>query len=116
VGFTEAEAKERFGSVQVGRARFNEVARGQISAAEDGLLKLIAHPETGVILGAHAAGETAADLVHIGQMALLGGMTFHTFIDAIFNFPTYAESYRIAALDIFGKAQRAAAEKVAAAE
>jgi NAD(P) transhydrogenase len=50
-------------------------------------------------------------------MAILGGMTFHTFIDAIFNFPTYAESYRIAALDIFGKAQRAAAEaKVAAAE
>ncbi|HEY3665907.1 MAG TPA: hypothetical protein VGL19_07910, partial [Polyangiaceae bacterium] len=86
-----------------------------------GLLKLIAHPETGVIIGAHAAGETAADLVHIGQMAILGGMTFHTFIDAIFNFPTYAESYRIAALDIFGKAQRAAAEaktevKVAAAE
>lgn len=117
VGLTEAEAKERFGGVQVGRARFNEVARGQISAAEDGLLKLIAHPETGVILGAHAAGETAADLVHIGQMAILGGMTFHTFIDAIFNFPTYAESYRIAALDIFGKAQRAAAEaKVAAAE
>jgi NAD(P) transhydrogenase len=117
VGLTEAEVKERFGSAQVGRARFEEMARGQISAAEDGLLKLVAHPETGVILGAHAAGETAADLVHIGQMAILGGMTFHTFIDAIFNFPTYAESYRIAALDIFGKAQRASAEsKVAAAE
>jgi NAD(P) transhydrogenase len=115
VGLTEAEAKERFGAVQVGRARFDEVARGQISAAEDGLLKLVAHPETGVILGAHAAGETAADLVHIGQMAILGGMTFHTFIDAIFNFPTYAESYRIAALDLFGKQQRAAAEAKAAA-
>ena len=118
VGLTEAEAVERHGSAWVGRARFKEVARGQISAADDGMLKLIAHPETGVILGAHAAGETAADLVHIGQMAILGGMTFHTFIDAIFNFPTYAEAYRIAALDIFGKqAQRAPAEhKVAAAE
>ena len=118
VGLTEAEAVERHGSAWVGRARFKEVARGQISAADDGMLKLIAHPETGVILGAHAAGETAADLVHIGQMAILGGMTFHTFIDAIFNFPTYAEAYRIAALDIFGKqAQRTAAEnKVAAAE
>jgi NAD(P) transhydrogenase len=118
VGLTEAEAVERHGSAWVGRARFKEVARGQISAADDGMLKLIAHPETGVILGAHAAGETAADLVHIGQMAILGGMTFHTFIDAIFNFPTYAEAYRIAALDIFGQqAQRAAAEhKVAAAE
>jgi NAD(P) transhydrogenase len=118
VGLTETEVCERHGSALVGRARFKEVARGQISAAEDGLLKLIAHPETGVILGAHAAGETAADLVHIGQMAILGGMSFHTFIDAIFNFPTYAEAYRIAALDIFGQqAQRAAAEsKVAAAE
>ncbi len=103
VGLTEAEVKERHGDAQVGRARFKEVARGQISAAEDGLLKLIAHPESGVILGAHAAGETAADLVHIGQMAILGGMTFETFIDAIFNFPTYAESYRIAALDLLGQ-------------
>jgi NAD(P) transhydrogenase len=103
VGLTETEVRERHGDALVGRAQFREVARGQISAAEDGLLKLIAHPETGVILGAHAAGETAADLVHIGQMAILGGMTFETFIDAIFNFPTYAESYRIAALDLLGQ-------------
>jgi NAD(P) transhydrogenase len=111
VGLTELEAKERYGAALVGRAPFKEVARGQISAADDGLLKLIAHPETGLILGAHAAGETAADLVHVGQMAILGGMTFDTFIDAIFNFPTYAEAYRIAALDLLGKrAQRAARE------
>lgn len=111
VGLTEDEVRARHGSAMVGRANFREVARGQISAAEDGLLKLVAHPDTGVILGAHAAGETAADLVHIGQMAILGGMTYHTFIDAIFNFPTYAEAYRIAALDLFGKrAQRIAAE------
>jgi len=111
VGLTEAEVSERHGSAWVGRANFKEVARGQISAAQEGMLKLVAHPDTGVILGAHAAGETAADLVHIGQMAILGGMTYHTFIDAIFNFPTYAEAYRIAALDLFGKkAQRIAAE------
>jgi len=111
VGLTEAEVIERHGSALVGRANFKEVARGQISAADEGLLKLVAHPDTGVVLGAHAAGETAADLVHIGQMAILGGMTYHTFIDAIFNFPTYAEAYRIAALDLFGKrAQRIAAE------
>jgi NAD(P) transhydrogenase len=118
VGLTEAEVKARHGDALVGRARFEEVARGQISAAEDGLLKLIAHPESGLILGAHAAGETAADLVHIGQMAILGGMTFETFIDAIFNFPTYAEAYRIAALDLLGKRaqQRAREPGTAAAE
>ncbi|HYQ30207.1 MAG TPA: hypothetical protein VER04_23415 [Polyangiaceae bacterium] len=49
--------------------------------------------------------------MHLGPMAILGSMTYHTFIDAIFNFPTYAEAYRIAALDMFGKrAQRLAAE------
>lgn len=115
VGLSEAEARERYGDVLVGRASFKEVARGQISAAEDGLLKLVAHPDSGLILGVHAAGETAADLVHIGQMAILGKMSFETFIDAIFNFPTYAESYRIAALDLLGKrGQRAA--RIAAAE
>ncbi|HYQ40981.1 MAG TPA: Si-specific NAD(P)(+) transhydrogenase [Polyangiaceae bacterium] len=111
VGLTEGEVRERHGNALIGRANFREVARGQISAAEDGMLKLVAHPDTGVVLGAHAAGETAADLVHIGQMAILGGMTYHTFIDAIFNFPTYAEAYRIAALDLSGKRkQQIAAE------
>jgi NAD(P) transhydrogenase len=103
VGLTEAETMARHGSALVGRARFEEVARGQISAATGGLLKLIAHPETGLVLGAHAAGESATELVHIAQMAILGGLGYQTFIDAIFNFPTYAEAYRIAALDMFGK-------------
>lgn len=103
VGLTEAEAVARHGGALIGRARFDEVARAQISAATGGLLKLVAHPATGAVLGAHAAGESAADLVHIAQMAILGGLGFETFIDAIFNFPTYAETYRIAALDIWGK-------------
>jgi NAD(P) transhydrogenase len=116
VGLSEIEARERYGAALVGRARFAEVARGQISAADDGLLKLIAHPQTGVILGAHAAGESAADLVHIGQMAILAGMTFETFIDAIFNFPTYAEAYRIAALDLLGqRSERAPLGRASAA-
>jgi NAD(P) transhydrogenase len=103
VGLTEAEATERYGGALVGRARFDEVARAQISAATGGLLKLVAHPESGAVLGAHAAGESAADLVHVAQMAILGNLGFETFIEAIFNFPTYAETYRIAALDIWGK-------------
>jgi NAD(P) transhydrogenase len=56
----------------------------------------------------HAAGESAADLVHVGQMAILGNLGFETFIDAIFNFPTYAEAYRIAAFDILSKRAKSA--------
>jgi NAD(P) transhydrogenase len=106
VGPTEQQVRERHGDVLVGRARFEEVARGQISAAENGLLKLVTHPQTGVVLGAHAAGESATELVHIGQMAIIAGATFDTFIDTVFNFPTFAEAYRVAAFDLL-KQQRA---------
>jgi NAD(P) transhydrogenase len=115
VGLTEQQARERFGEALVGRAKFEEVARGQISAAENGLLKLVVHPDTGVVLGAHAAGESATELVHVGQMAIIAGLGFETFIDTVFNFPTFAEAYRVAAFDLL-KQQRARTVKHAAAE
>ncbi len=116
VGMTEQQVRERHGDVLVGRAKFEEVARGQISAAENGLLKLVVHPETGVVLGAHAAGESATELVHIGQMAIIGGLTFETFIDTVFNFPTFAEAYRVAAFDLLKQQRTRVSAKPAAAE
>jgi NAD(P) transhydrogenase len=116
VGLTEQQVRERFGDALVGRAKFEEVARGQISAAENGLLKLVVHPETGVVLGTHAAGESATELVHIGQMAIIGGLTFDTFIDTVFNFPTFAEAYRVAAFDLLKQQRARVSAKPAAAE
>jgi NAD(P) transhydrogenase len=116
VGLTESQVRERHGDVLVGRAKFEEVARGQISAAENGLLKLVVHPETGVVLGAHAAGESATELVHIGQMAIIGGLSFETFIDTVFNFPTFAEAYRVAAFDLLKQQRARLSAKPAAAE
>ena len=116
VGMTEQQVRERFGDALVGRAKFEEVARGQISAAENGLLKLVVHPETGVVLGAHAAGESATELVHIGQMAIIAGLNFETFIDTVFNFPTFAEAYRVAAFDLLKQHRARASAKPAAAE
>ncbi|RYZ01959.1 MAG: Si-specific NAD(P)(+) transhydrogenase [Myxococcales bacterium] len=115
VGLTEQQVRERYGDALVGRAKFEEVARGQISAAENGLLKLVVHPQTGIVLGAHAAGESATELVHIGQMAIIAGLGFETFIDTVFNFPTFAEAYRVAAFDLL-KQQRARSAKPVAAE
>jgi NAD(P) transhydrogenase len=66
----------------------------------------VAHPQTGTVLGAHAAGESATELVHVGQMAIIAGLGFETFIDTVFNFPTFAEAYRVAAFDLL-KQQRA---------
>lgn len=100
VGLTEDEARKQYGDVAVGRAQFDELARSQISGETDGLLKIVAHPETEKLLGVHIVGEGSTELVHVGQVALLTGATVHLFRDNIFNFPTLAEGYRVAALDL----------------
>ncbi len=99
VGLTEAQAREK-GPVVVGRAHFDRLARGQISAATDGLLKLVCDGAGRKVLGVHVVSEGAAELVHLGQLALLAGLEVDTFVDSIFNFPTLAEAYRVAALDV----------------
>ena len=100
VGLSEQEAKERYGGVIIGRARFDELARGQIVGVTDGLLKLIADANGRQLLGVHIVGAGATELIHVGQMGLLMGCDVDTFVEHIFNFPTFAEAYRVAALDI----------------
>lgn len=100
VGITEEEAVARHGSAVVGRALFTEVARGQISGIHDGMLKLVTDPAGKKLLGAHIIGDGATELIHVGQMGLLTGCDADLFVETIFNFPTLAESYRVAALDI----------------
>lgn len=100
VGISEEEAVSRHGGAMVGRARFQEIARGQISGMTDGLLKLVADPQGKKLLGIHIVGEGACELVHIGQMGLLAQVEIDSFVENIFNFPTMAETYRVAALDI----------------
>ncbi|MFT4541526.1 MAG: NAD(P) transhydrogenase [Planctomycetota bacterium] len=97
VGISSAEADVK---TIVGRANFSEVARGHIIGATVGVLKLVADAEGRYILGAHVIGEGATELVHLGQIAMLGRLDVDTLIDNIFNFPTMAEAYRIAAFDI----------------
>lgn len=103
VGLTETQAIEKNGSAMVGRGPYAELARGHIAAIEDGLLKLIADPDGERLLGVQIIGEGATELVHVGQMAILNGWAVDRFIDTIFNFPTLAEAYRAAALDIVGQ-------------
>ncbi len=105
VGLSEEDAAKRFRGtpVLVGRARFEEVARGQISGVQDGLLKLVGDPTGTKLLGVHIVGEGATELIHLGQMALLAGTGIDAFIENIFNFPTLAEAYRVAALDMLEK-------------
>ncbi|MES2310022.1 MAG: Si-specific NAD(P)(+) transhydrogenase, partial [Verrucomicrobiota bacterium] len=100
VGLSEADAIKKNGSTVVGRAKFSEVARGQIAAIQDGMLKLICDPQGKKLLGIHIIGEGSTDLIHVGQMALYAGCDVDVFVDNIFNFPTMTEAYRVAAFDV----------------
>ncbi len=100
VGLSEQDAVQKFGGALIGRARFHEIARGQISGITNGLLKMVADPKGEKLLGVHIVGEGATELIHIGQLGLLHDMPIDRFVDNIFNFPTLAEAYRVAALDI----------------
>ena len=99
VGLTEQEAQSRGIDYAVGRGRFTANARGNISGATEGMVKLIFRRDDRVLLGAHVLGEIASELVHIGQAALHHGDTIAYFLDTTFNVPTYAEAYKYAAYD-----------------
>jgi len=103
VGLTEIQAKEKYGNVIVGKAQFSEVARGQISGNTEGMLKIVADGQGRKILGVMLVGEGSTEVVHIGHMAMLSDADVDIFVESTFNFPTLAEAYRIAALEILAK-------------
>ena len=113
IGLDEKGARERYKDPLIGRAKFEEVARAQISGASHGLLKMVADPDGERLLGVQIVGDSATELVHLGQLALQSSATIESFIDNVFNFPTYAEAYRIAALDILGQVAKRRTAKAA---
>ena len=99
VGKNEEELSEAAIPYEIGKARYKEIARGQILGDVTGLLKLIFHAETRELLGVHIIGEGASELIHIGQAVLSFGGKIDYFIDTVFNYPTLAECYKVAAFD-----------------
>lgn len=103
VGMNEDQLTAEGVPYETGIARYKEIARGQLLGDLNGMLKLIFHRETKQILGIHIIGENATELVHIGQcvMSLKGGLQY--LLDAVMNYPTLAECYKVAALDGYNK-------------
>ncbi|HTT81617.1 MAG TPA: Si-specific NAD(P)(+) transhydrogenase [Stellaceae bacterium] len=99
VGKTEEELTDEGVAYEVGKARYREIARGQIIGDTTGLLKLIFHSETRALLGVHIIGDGASELIHIGQAVLSFGGTIDYFINTVFNYPTLAECYKVAAFE-----------------
>lgn len=98
VGSNEEQLTKEAIPYEVGVAHYREIARGQIIGDQQGFLKLLFHLQTKKLLGVHIIGEGATELVHIGQMVLAHDGTIDTFIDSVFNYPTLAECYKVAAL------------------
>ena len=103
VGPTEEELKKRGVNYEVGRAHYREIARGPIAGDTSGLIKLIFHAETQEVLAAHIIGTNATELISLGQMAIDFRARVDYFVDTIFNYPTFVEGYRIAALNGLNK-------------
>jgi NAD(P) transhydrogenase len=99
VGATEQELTKQKVPYEVGVARYAEIARGQILGDESGLFKMIFHRETRRLLGVHCMGTQATELVHIGQAVLTLGGGLDYFLETVFNYPTLAECYKVAAFN-----------------
>ncbi len=105
VGRNEEELTEAACPYEVGISRYRELARGQILGDSYGMLKLLVSLEDRTLLGVHVLGTNATELVHIGQAVMGNGGTVDYLVDAVFNYPTLAESYKVAALDAMNKLQ-----------
>jgi NAD(P) transhydrogenase len=99
IGKTEEQLTEEDVPYEVGVAYYREIARGQIRGDTTGRLKLIFHRENHSILGVHIIGEGASELLHIGQAVMALGGKIEYFVDTVFNYPTLAEAYKVAAFN-----------------
>ncbi len=109
VGPNEEELTAAAIPYEVGIARYRELARGQIMGDSHGMLKLLVSPEDRKLLAVHVFGAGATELVHIGQMMMAAGGTIDSLVRAVFNYPTLAEAYKVAALDAVNRIRRVTA-------
>jgi len=103
IGLSEEDARQQGFQVEIGIARFQETSRGHILGSCKGMLKCIFDLNERTLLGVHIVGEGATELIHIGQAVinLNGGIDYLS--DNVFNFPTLAEAYKVAALDAYNR-------------
>ena len=106
VGASEQELTQEKVPYETGVARYREIARGQILGDDSGFFKMLFHREDRRLLGVHAIGTGATELIHIGQAVLGLGGGLDYFLGTVFNYPTLAECYKVAALDAHNKLSR----------
>lgn len=103
-GYTEEELQLAGYDYEVGRAYYYEIARSHIAGSSHlGFFKMLFDRKTLKLYGVHIVGRNATEVIHIGQVAMSFGATLDYFVDQVFNYPTFAEGYRIAALNGLNK-------------
>jgi NAD(P) transhydrogenase len=103
VGEPEHELTKQKVPYEVGVARYREIARGQILGDDSGFFKMLFHRADRRLLGVHIMGTNATELLHIGQAVLGLGGGLDYFLETVFNYPTLAECYKVAALNAANK-------------
>jgi NAD(P) transhydrogenase len=103
VGRTEEELTTEGVPYEIGVSRYRELARGAILGDKHGMLKLLVLPSDRKIIGVHVFGSGATEVVHIGQMAIAKDAIVDDLVDTVFNYPTLAEAYKVAALDVLNR-------------
>ena len=114
VGLTESELTKDAIPYEVGVSRYRELARGQIAGDSYGMLKLLVSPDDLRLLGVHIFGTNATEMVHIGQAVMGCGGSVDYLVNAVFNYPTFSEAYKVAALDVMNKLRALSQFKTAA--
>ena len=105
VGAHEGELQEKKIPYVVGRALYQELARGLIAQEENGFVKLLVHRDTKKLLGIHAIGAGATEIIHIGQLVFALDASVEFLVANVFNYPTLAEAYKVAALNAVNQMQ-----------
>jgi NAD(P) transhydrogenase len=108
-GETEESCRQHRIDYCVGRGFYRTNARGQITGDLSGEVKLIFRYPDKRLLGVHIIGEIAAELIHVGLMALQTECTIDMFVNTVFNYPSLGDAYKYAAYDGLGALQRRAA-------
>lgn len=103
VGKTEEQLTAEKVPYEIGVARYDEIAKGQMLGDQTGMLKLQFHRETRELLGVHGIGERAVEIIHIGQAVMAHAGKLDYFVNTVFNYPTLAEVYKVAAFDGLNK-------------
>lgn len=97
VGWTEDQLTKEDIPFESGVANYREIGRGQLLGDVSGMLKMLIHQESREILGIHVIGSLATEIIHIGQAVMAYKGTVDYFVNAVFNYPTLAECYKVAA-------------------